>query len=654
VTAEGAADHPFRGPVRDLPLTALLLLAVLAVNTVIAKAMAARFAYPDAPMGWFAGLLFRVLPQDLLLLTLVCLLVLASRRLPGPRVGRPLVLLLLYLVFALAALAKFFHAGFFTYFGAPLNSDMVQLALPMSAYVTKVVGWDEPMLRLALVGLLVPPALVAASWRTARAGLVKDARSWRRSAWIAAGVVAALTVVSAALPVARYREISLRRVSLLSILLPSRAGVRVPPPELTAANEATLRRELGGPRGDAATVLSAVTPRRRNVVIWVWESVGERFVKGHHPFGEAEAPALARVAANGSLRFSKVHVECPLSAQSDWAINTGSSPPGNPSVYVRDTPMPEHPPLLAANFKAAGYRTIFLSSSYLKSWGETRFLTEGGFDSIEDANTLPNRDKYQYQAWSIEGRALVDRFADWQASLGKDEPFFAVVWNVESHFNYTWIGMPKEMEALDNYRRYMNAITYTDKLLGDFYDILQARGLDRDTLIVVVGDHGQGLGRGAHPYDRFHSMLTTEDVLHVPMVFAHPSLPRDRPVVDTQATLTDIYPTVLDLVGLKAPPGLHGASLARPYQPRPILSRTVSWWPIAVRAGRFKLTQDRRDEAPELYDLSVDPWETNDVSALHRDVTDALWRTALATTAQRQRDDPSFQLFSASDWFMPF
>ena len=67
--------------------------------------------------------------------------------------------------------------------------------------------------------------------------------------------------------------------------------------------------------------------------------------------------------------------------------------------------MPAHGPYLPAVSKSAGYRTMFLSSSYLESWGETRVLQEAGLDVLEDGKSLPNRGRYKYQTWSIEGRA---------------------------------------------------------------------------------------------------------------------------------------------------------------------------------------------------------------------------------------------------------
>lgn len=637
----------------DLSFFALLQVPLLAGNVLVAKLLAARHAYPDAPAGAFLRLVVRVLSWDLGLLALLTVLILLSRRVRPPARLRPLLLAALYLAFVLLTVVHFVNAGFFMFFGAPLTRDLMLLAIPLMGYVTKVVTPDDPMLRLTFLAIVAPFLLTPIVWRLLRPRLVGADGRWRRTAWIVAGVMCASSAALALTPVHRYREVSLRRLSLLAFLVPARGSMKRDDNVVTAEHRRRLDAQLGAAREDGTGAFAPLRRRRQNVVIWVWESVGERFLRAHHPFGEADAPNLERLKQKGAVRFTRTYVECPLSAQSDWTFMTGTSPPANPRVFKTELGMPPHGPYLPSVFKAAGYRTMFLSSSFLESWGETRFLREAGLDVLEDGKSLPNRGRYKYQTWSIEGRAIVDRFFEWQDTpRDSEKPFFALLWNVETHHNYTWIGMPKELESAPELQRYYAAITYTDKLLGEFYQGLEARGLADDTLVVVIGDHGQGFGRGEHPHDRFHSLLINEDVLHVPMVFLHPELPAPAPLVDMPVTLTDIYPTVLDLVGVEVPGGIDGASMARAYRPRVLTHRTITWWPAAARAGRFKLVQDRRDDPPELYDTEADPWETRDVSMKHAAETEALWAYLRWTTETRTRDDPSFSLFSAKDWIL--
>lgn len=637
----------------DLSFFALLQVPLLAVNALAAKSLATAHAYPDAPLRPFLGLLARVLAWDVLFVALAIPVILLSRRVRPPAAVRPVLLAFLYVFFAVLTIFHFVNAGFFMFFGAPLSRDLMLLALPLLAYVTKVVSPDDVMLKLTAVAILAPFALTPIFWRLLRPRLVGDDGRWRRTAWIAAAAIVFVAAGFGATPVARYREVSLRRLSVLGFVAPARGSMHRDDNVVTPAQRRVLDGLLGPARTAGVAAFSPLRRRKQNVVIWVWESVGERFLRAHHPFGEADAPNLERLKRKGAVRFTQTYVECPLSAESDWTFMTGTSPPANPRVFKTELPLPRHGPYLPSVFDAAGYRTMFLSSSFLESWGETRFLQEAGLDVLEDGKSLPNRGRYKYQTWSIEGRAIVERFFEWQdAERSGGKPFFALLWNVETHHNYTWIGMPKELESAPELTRYYAAINYTDKLLGEFYAGLEARGLAEDTLVVVIGDHGQGFGRGEHPYDRFHSLLINEDVLHVPLVYLHPELPAGGTLVDTPVTLTDIYPTVLDLVGIPVPAGIDGASMASPYRPRVLTHRTITWWPMAARAGRYKLVQDRRDDPPELYDTATDPWEARDVSGKHSAETEALWAWIRATTEERRKEDSSFSLFSAKDWIL--
>jgi arylsulfatase A-like enzyme len=632
----------------DLALVSLLEVPLLLLSVLPARTLAASHAYPSAPPAALLGLLLRSLPFDLVALGGLAVLVLLSRRLRTPDRLRGLALVLIYAAFSFLGALYYLAAGAFMRFGGPPSRELLLMVAPLVEYSPKVVSLDDPLVRLAALGVAWPAVLIPTLWSAGRR-LVRSPREWAWPAWMLPTVLALAGVVAATLPMDSYRERDLRRVSPLNLLRSRARAARGQPAELTAEHGRVLERLLGGKRTEARAALSPLAPRRRSIVVWVWESVGERFLRSHHPLGAARSPQLDRLEARGSVRFSNVHVECPLSAQSTYTLMTGASPPANPRVYHSALPVVRRAPYLPALLKAAGYHTAFLNSSYLRIWGEDRFLREAGLDVVEDAESLENRSRYRYQDWSIEGRAIVDRFFDWRDALPAGDPFYAVIWNVETHFRYHWIGMPREYEKDDELTRYLRAIEYTDRLLGTFFEGLVARNLDHDTLIVVVGDHGQGLGRGSRPYDRFESLLVSEDDTHVPLAILHGDLPGPK-VVDVPTTLADLYPTLLDLTGLGVPEGIDGASLVQEYQPRVTVSRAITWWPLAARAGPFKLVLDYPDEPPELYEIASDPWETRDVSGRHEHVTRALWAYLEAETARRRRADPSFALFSAKDW----
>ena len=118
---------------------------------------------------------------------------------------------------------------------------------------------------------------------------------------------------------------------------------------------------------------------------------------------------------------------------------------------------------------------------------------------------------------------------------------------------------------------YDGEIAYTDAQFGLLVDELKAMGLYDDTLIVVVGDHGEAFGDHG---DFVHGHLAYDEIMHVPMIMKFPSEPPSRPFavhgahqangreVGMLAQLTDVAPTVLDALGLSSfIQGMQGLSL---------------------------------------------------------------------------------------------
>ncbi len=180
---------------------------------------------------------------------------------------------------------------------------------------------------------------------------------------------------------------------------------------------------------------------------------------------------------------------------------------------------------------------------------------------------------------------------------------------------------------------YDSGIRYTDAQLGRLFARLDERGLLERTLVVVTSDHGEefwehgGWGHG-HPMYEHQS--------RVPLIVRLPDgmaaalgLQAGPRVVRQQVRLVDLYPTILDLLGVPLEHRVQGRSL------RPLLagrrlpavdafSESTYWGPIevkALRSERFKYLRGipKRPAGADhqgweaLYDLARDPAETADV-----------------------------------------
>ena len=172
---------------------------------------------------------------------------------------------------------------------------------------------------------------------------------------------------------------------------------------------------------------------------------------------------------------------------------------------------------------------------------------------------------------------------------------------------------------------YFAAVSYVDAQVGKVLDELDRSGLAENTIVVVWGDHGWHLGDqrvwGKHTI--FERALNSAFIIKLPGQ-------KDGKRINQVVSAVDIYPTIVDLCGLKLPMKIDGKSLL-PLLNNPITQRdNVSYGyfmnGISMRTERYRLTKYFRKEEPtiELYDHQTDPNETKNIAAKHPDIVENL------------------------------
>lgn len=179
-----------------------------------------------------------------------------------------------------------------------------------------------------------------------------------------------------------------------------------------------------------------------------------------------------------------------------------------------------------------------------------------------------------------------------------------------------------EQNVRDARRAYFANLSYLDEKIGEILDVYRACGLDRNTVIVFLSDHGDMLGeRGLwFKMSGFEGSMRVPLMLHAPERFAA----RD---VATPVSILDLLPTFLDLASIDAgefEEALDGASLAPilegedPEPDRRVTAEYAAEGAIAplvmLRHGRFKLVHCKADP-PQLFDLETDPGEQKNLAA---------------------------------------
>jgi lipoteichoic acid synthase len=230
---------------------------------------------------------------------------------------------------------------------------------------------------------------------------------------------------------------------------------------------------------------------------------------------------------------------------------------------------------------------------------------------LEDAGAIGGE---VHSSFGVDDRSTVQRVLAWIDSLNRDERFFVAYLPVAGHHPYQAPEPGPFLSAGGNadLTSYLNALHYGDRVLGELLEGLRARHLDKNTLFLFFGDHGEAFGQ--HEGNFGHTLFIYEENVHVPYVIAAPGLIETEIRASAPASLIDTAPTVLDLLGLPIPLEFQGSSMLDP-QPRMSLFFTdysLGWLGLvdACRKYLFEINSGRS----KLYDMCNDPEEVHDLS----------------------------------------
>ncbi len=314
-------------------------------------------------------------------------------------------------------------------------------------------------------------------------------------------------------------------------------------------------------------------------------------------------PTIDALAQRGVL-FSKAITPVPATLPAHSSIHTGQYP-FHHGVRANGTfRLEEKAQTLAETLRSAGYQTGAAVSAFVL---DGRFGLPQGFDDYND--DLTKGVKHSPHMFRERPAEFTNEVAfEWLDAHGREGKFFYWVHYFDPHAAYL---PPEPFRSRYRHDLYSGEIAYTDAQIGKLLEKLEMLGLSGRTLVVLTADHGEGLGEHG---EMTHALLVYDTTLHVPMIYsAPPPFPQGK-VAMTQASLVDVMPTVLDLLGVAAPEDLDGTSLREAAAgPRSLYLENLStqilhgWAPLlGVRRDDYKFIQA---PVPELYDLERDPKE---------------------------------------------
>ena len=392
---------------------------------------------------------------------------------------------------------------------------------------------------------------------------------------------------------------------------------------------------------------------------------------GGHP--QARTPNLDRLAARGVL-FTNAHCAAPACNPSRAALMTGIRP-STSGVYTnsniwRESPVLSNAVTIPQHFRKHGYSVAGSGKIYHglypdpPSWDEywpsmNQTKPEDPMPDGMPINGIPNTRHFDWGPVNVNKGEMGDwQVADWiSGQLGQrhDRPFFLACGFYRPHL--PWYVPPEYFDMfpledivlpevrdddLDDVpeagrriarpegdhanvtghhqwrqavRGYLASIAFADDCLGRVIDALDRSGYKDNTVIVLWSDHGWHLGEKLH----WRKFALWEEATHNVLAIIAPGVTAPGGRCDAPVNLLDIYPTLIDVCGLKPGSGLEGKSL-EPQLRNPSLDRdrpTVTTHGRnnhSVRSKRYRYIQ-YADGSEELYDHAHDPLEWKNIAS---------------------------------------
>jgi choline-sulfatase len=330
-------------------------------------------------------------------------------------------------------------------------------------------------------------------------------------------------------------------------------------------------------------------------------------------YQDVKTPTLDALAQRGVL-FEQAVAQAPLTSPSHASIFTGEYPTIH---HVRDTGgfvLPSSSLTLAKILQTQGWDTAaFIGSAVLKR----NFGFNQGFAVYDDQMPRPGPSEQFLADPERPAKVVIDRAIHWlNTQAGK--PFFVWVHLYDPHLPYNPPGPFREQYRTHPYD---GEIAYADRQLGRLIDVVGKKA-PGNTIIAVLSDHGESLGDHG---EYTHGVFVYDSTLRIAFMMAGPGIPAGMRI-KRQVRSIDFLPTLLNLMGGKAPHQVQGTSLVPAFSGKLVstgVSYTETLYP-KINMGWAELRAIRTDHwmyirapKPELYDLIRDPGETTNVIQQH-------------------------------------
>jgi arylsulfatase A-like enzyme/cytochrome c-type biogenesis protein CcmH/NrfG len=362
----------------------------------------------------------------------------------------------------------------------------------------------------------------------------------------------------------------------------------------------------------------------RNVVLITIDTLRADHL-GCYGYKQIKTPNIDALAADGT-RFERAFAVVPVTLPSHSTMLSGTYPMLSGMHDFSGNKLSAQQPTIASVLKQNGYATgAVVGAAVLDS----RFGLSQGFDFYYDHFDFSRLDETNLDAMERPGNVVADVALDW-LSKNATKKFFLWMHLYDPHFPYN---PPEPFRREYAGHLYDGEIAFADAQVGRLVRFLKEKGLYQNTMIVVAGDHGEGLGEHG---EKTHGFFIYNSTMHVPLIIRIPDAAGGM-VVEEPVSLVDLMPTMLAAVAADVPSQVQGKSVLgrlrgeaaqAPERERTLYGETFlprihfNWSELrAAENSKYHFIDAPR---PELYDVAADPGETHNLLAEKKAVGDEM------------------------------
>src|SRR5215216_617792 len=349
---------------------------------------------------------------------------------------------------------------------------------------------------------------------------------------------------------------------------------------------------------------------KRNVVLIHLESVRSRSVTPYNE--ELQTTPYLNELAKESLVAERAYTVVPHTSKAIVSVNCGIEP-----HLVRKITEADGVPArcLADLLGEQGYDSVWFSSATEDFEDRPDLVKNFGYDEFYPVESMAKEGFQKSNYFGYEDDIMLEPSRQW-LEKHRDKPFLATYLGVTGHHDYRPIDRygSKDFAEGGVLNRYQNEVRYLDFFVKNVIEQYKEMGLYEDTIFVIYGDHGEGFGE----HDLYqHDNTIYEEGIRVPLIVHDPGRFHSGERVGTLTNETDILPTVSDLLGYEVEGGEYpGRSLlASSKEDRTLFfSCFDDYRCLASLKGEEKYIYFFGNQPEEVYDLSSDPFESNDLA----------------------------------------